>query len=67
MEIKVPPLGESVSEATVAKWFVAEGEAIAKDQPLVELETEKVTLEVNAPVSGVLSKIVAPAGTNVPV
>ena len=47
-EITVPTLGESVTEATVAKWFKAEGDAIAVDEPIVELETDKVTLEVNA-------------------
>ncbi len=58
-EIKVPTLGESVSEATVAKWFKAVGDAVAKDEPLLELETDKVTLEVPSPVAGRLSEIVA--------
>ncbi|MDG2285976.1 MAG: dihydrolipoamide succinyltransferase, partial [Alphaproteobacteria bacterium] len=49
-EVRVPTLGESVSEATVATWRKAPGEAIAMDEPLVELETDKVTLEVNSPV-----------------
>lgn len=66
-EIKVPPLGESVAEATVAKWFKAEGDAIQKDEILVELETDKVTLEVNAPVSGVLKSISANEGDTVEV
>lgn len=56
-EIVVPSLGESVSEATIAKWFKKVGDAIVADEPLVELETDKVTLEVNAPVSGMLEKI----------
>ncbi len=56
-EIKVPSLGESVSEAVVAKWFKTKGDAVTKDEPIVELETDKVTLEVNAPESGVLSSI----------
>jgi len=49
IEIKVPTLGESVTEATVAKWFKKPGDAVAADEPLVELETDKVTVEVNAP------------------
>jgi 2-oxoglutarate dehydrogenase E2 component (dihydrolipoamide succinyltransferase) len=56
-EIKVPALGESVSEATVGQWFKKEGDAVARDEPLVELETDKVTLEVPAPVAGRLEKI----------
>ncbi len=59
VNIDVPSLGESVSEATVAKWFKKVGDAITKDEPLVELETDKVTLEVNAPVSGALKEIKA--------
>lgn len=55
--IVVPPLGESVTEATVAKWFKSQGEYAEVDEVLVELETDKVTLEVNAPVSGVVSNI----------
>jgi 2-oxoglutarate dehydrogenase E2 component (dihydrolipoamide succinyltransferase) len=64
-EIRVPTLGESVTEATVAKWFKKPGEAVRQDEPLVELETDKVTLEVNAPASGTLSEIVADSGTTV--
>ena len=67
MEIKVPTLGESVTEATVAKWHKAAGDAVALDEPLVELETDKVTVEVNAPVAGVLAEILAPAGSEVAV
>jgi len=66
-EIVVPTLGESVTEATVAKWFKAEGEAIAVDEPIVELETDKVTLEVNAGAAGTLSEISAKEGENVEV
>ena len=66
-EITVPTLGESVTEATVAKWFKAEGDAIAVDEPIVELETDKVTLEVNASAAGTLSEIVAKEGENVEV
>ncbi len=64
-EIHVPTLGESVSEATVGKWFKAVGEAVKVDEPLLELETDKVTLEVNAPASGVLSEIVVKDGETV--
>nr|HRQ80777.1 dihydrolipoamide succinyltransferase [Azospirillaceae bacterium] len=64
-EIKVPTLGESVSEATVARWLVKVGDAVAADQAIVELETDKVTLEVNAPAAGVLAEIVAGEGANV--
>jgi 2-oxoglutarate dehydrogenase E2 component (dihydrolipoamide succinyltransferase) len=66
-EIKVPSLGESVSEATVAKWLKQPGEAVERDEPVVELETDKVTLEVPAPETGILGEIRAAAGTNVPV
>src|SRR6185369_6910539 len=65
VEIKVPALGESVTEATVAKWMKKVGDAVAKDEPLCELETDKVTLEVNAPSAGTLSEIRAPEGSNV--
>tara|TARA_B100001123_G_scaffold318923_1_gene357484 strand:- start:826 stop:2043 length:1218 start_codon:yes stop_codon:yes gene_type:complete len=58
-DITVPTLGESVSEATVAKWFKQVGDAVEQDEPLVELETDKVTLEVNAPASGALESIAA--------
>ncbi len=66
-QIKVPTLGESVTEATVAKWFKAVGEAVKADEPLVELETDKVTVEVPAPASGVLTDILVPAGATVEV
>ena len=66
-EIKVPTLGESVTEATVAKWFKAEGDAVAVDEPILELETDKVTLEVNATAAGMLSEITAKEGDNVEV
>jgi len=55
-EIKVPPLGESVAEATVAKWLKRTGEAVAIDEPIAELETDKITLEVYAPAAGTLAK-----------
>ncbi|MBE0530928.1 MAG: dihydrolipoamide succinyltransferase, partial [Rhodospirillales bacterium] len=66
-EIKVPTLGESVTEATVSKWFKEVGDAVAADEPLLELETDKVTLEVNAPAAGTLSEIVVAAGSDVEV
>ena len=67
VEIKVPALGESVTEATVARWLKKPGEAVAVDEPLVELETDKVTLEVNATAAGVLEAVVAEEGANVEV
>lgn len=67
VEIKVPTLGESVTQATVSKWFKAAGDSVAVDEPLVELETDKVTVEVNAPTAGALSSIAAPEGTDVQV
>jgi 2-oxoglutarate dehydrogenase E2 component (dihydrolipoamide succinyltransferase) len=66
-EIKVPALGESVTEATVARWLKKVGEAVAVDEALVELETDKVTLEVNASAAGVLSAIAVGEGANVEV
>ncbi len=66
-EIRVPTLGESVTEAIVGKWFKSEGEAVKADEPLVELETDKVTVEVPAPVSGVLGAISVAEGTTVAV
>ena len=66
-EIKVPTLGESVTEATVARWLKKLGDKVAVDDALVELETDKVTLEVNAPAAGTLSEIVAAEGVNVAV
>ena len=66
-EIKVPTLGESVTSATVARWLKHPGDAVAADEPLVELETDKVTVEVNAPAAGKLTQIVASEGAEVPV
>lgn len=62
VDIVVPALGESVTEATVAKWFKGQGEAVNADDLLVELETDKVTLEVNAPVSGVIQDVIVGEG-----
>src|SRR5882672_10901187 len=64
-DIRVPTLGESVTEATVGKWFKQPGDAVAVDEPLVELETDKVTLEVPAPAAGVLGEIAAKNGETV--
>jgi 2-oxoglutarate dehydrogenase E2 component (dihydrolipoamide succinyltransferase) len=66
-EIRVPTLGESVTEATIGRWFKKAGEPVAVDEPLVELETDKVTVEVPAPVGGVLSEIKAKDGDTVAV
>ncbi len=67
VEIKVPTLGESVTEATVGQWFKEAGEPVSADEPLVELETDKVTVEVNAPVSGTVSEIIVGEGDTVEV
>ena len=67
IDIKVPSLGESVSEATVARWFKKPGEKIEVDEPIVELETDKVTVEVNAASSGHLSSIAVNEGNDVEV
>jgi 2-oxoglutarate dehydrogenase E2 component (dihydrolipoamide succinyltransferase) len=64
-DIRVPTLGESVTEATVGKWFKQPGDAVAVDEPLVELETDKVTLEVPAPAAGVLSEVAVKEGATV--
>ena len=64
-DILVPTLGESVSSATVARWLKKAGEAVAADEPLVELETDKVTVEVNAPAAGVVESIAAGEGAEV--
>jgi len=66
-DIKVPTLGESVTEATVGQWFKKEGESVSRDEPLVELETDKVTLEVPAPADGELASIVVKEGETVEV
>ena len=62
VEIKVPALGESVTEATVAKWLVKVGDAVTIDQPLCELETDKVTVEVNASVAGSIADLAVEEG-----
>ncbi len=67
IQILVPALGESVTEATVAKWFKKPGDAVQQDEPLLELETDKVALEVNSPVTGALTAIEVPEGSDVEV
>ena len=67
VEIKVPSLGESVVEATVAKWYKNEGDSVSVDEPLLELETDKVTLEVPSPSNGCIQKINAEEGSTVEV
>ncbi|HEY9211388.1 MAG TPA: 2-oxoglutarate dehydrogenase complex dihydrolipoyllysine-residue succinyltransferase [Ancylobacter sp.] len=64
-EIRVPTLGESVTEATIGKWFKKAGDTVAADEPIVELETDKVTIEVPAPAAGVLSEIIVKDGETV--
>lgn len=66
-EVRVPALGESVTEATVARWLKKIGDAVAMDEPIAELETDKVTLEVSAPVAGTIATIHASEGSNVDV
>ena len=66
-EIRVPTLGESVTEATIGKWFKKAGDVVAVDEPLVELETDKVTIEVPAPAAGVLIDVAVKDGDTVAV
>ncbi len=67
IEIKVPAMGESVTEATVARWFKKEGDAVKRDEPLLELETDKVTVEVPSPADGAIESISVKAGDTVSV
>src|ERR1700750_2268134 len=67
IEIKVPAMGESVTEATVARWFKKEGDSVARDEPLLELETDKVTVEVPAPADGAIESISVKEGDTVQV
>ena len=67
IEIKVPAMGESVTEATVARWFKKEGDAVARDEPVLELETDKVTVEVPAPADGAIESISVKEGSTVQV
>ena len=65
IEIKIPPLGESVTGATVAKWHKGVGDSVNTDELIIELETDKVTLEVSAPASGTITEITAGEGETV--
>ena len=65
IEIRVPTLGESVTEATVATWFKAPGDPVTQDEMLCELETDKVTVEVPSPASGIFGEVIASEGTTV--
>ena len=65
VEVRVPGLGDSVTEATVGKWFKAEGDAVEMDEAILELETDKVTMEVNAPAAGRLGALLAQEGDTV--
>ena len=67
IEIKVPAMGESVTEATISKWFKKEGDTVKRDEPLLELETDKVTVEVPSPADGAIESISAQAGATVQV
>ncbi|HEY1961814.1 MAG TPA: biotin/lipoyl-containing protein, partial [Rhizomicrobium sp.] len=67
IQIKVPAMGESVTEATVARWFKKEGDAVARDEPVLELETDKVTVEVPAPADGAIESIDVKEGSTVQV
>ena len=67
VDINVPTLGESISDATIARWIKKAGDAVAADEPIVELETDKVTLEVPSPVAGKLGEIIAAEGETVEV
>jgi len=67
VEIKVPAMGESVTEATISKWFKKEGDAVKRDEPLLELETDKVTVEVPSPADGAIESISVQAGATVQV
>lgn len=64
-DIIVPAMGESITEATIARWLKKQGDSVTLDEPLVELETDKVTLEVSSPATGLLSELLAPQGANV--
>ena len=64
-DITVPTLGESVTTATIARWIKKAGDTVAADEPVVELETDKVTVEVNAPQAGVIAEIIAAEGAEV--
>jgi pyruvate dehydrogenase E2 component (dihydrolipoyllysine-residue acetyltransferase) len=66
-EFKLPDLGEGLTEGEVARWLVAEGQEVAEDEPLVEIQTDKTTVEIPSPAAGVVSRILVPEGEVVPV
>src|SRR5512133_2891286 len=66
-EFKLPDLGEGLTEGEVARWLVAEGQDVAEDEPLVEIQTDKTTVEIPSPAAGVVSRILVEEGTVVPV
>src|SRR5512137_1216300 len=65
IDLKVPSLGESITQATVGAWLKREGDAVAADEPIVEVESEKATVALPAPAAGVLRKILKPSGATV--
>jgi biotin carboxyl carrier protein len=67
VELKIPSVGESITEALIAQWFKSEGDTVEKDEPIAELETDKVTVELPAPVAGVLVSISRQEGETVSV
>src|SRR5262245_60936347 len=67
VEFKLPDIGEGLTEGEVTKWLVKEGDSVAADQPMVEVLTDKATVEIPAPRAGVIQKIMVPDGTKVPV
>src|SRR5205809_950164 len=66
-EFKLPDLGEGLTEGEVARWLVSEGQEVAEDDPLVEIQTDKTTVEIPSPAAGVVAKILVEAGQVVPV
>src|SRR5881394_3864887 len=66
-EFKLPDLGEGLTEGEVARWLVAEGQEVAEDEPLVEIQTDKTTVEIPSPAAGVVSRILVEEGAVVPV
>jgi len=67
IELRVPALGESITQATIGAWLKKEGDAVKADEPVVEVESEKATVALPAPVAGVLRRILKPQGSNVAV
>ena len=67
LEFKLPDIGEGVTEGEVMKWLVKEGDVVEDDQPMVEVMTDKATVEITSPRAGTIEKILVPDGTKVPV